>query len=299
MLAFRSINLDDKAWIAPYFKEKNFYSAKYSFASCYVWRDVYQLEAAQQDGFLYMKIQAEGMDAPAFLCPIGRGDLAAAVELLHQDCRAKGLETRIYGIFDAEKAALEAAFGQRLLLEANRDDFDYIYDREKLATLSGKKLHGKRNHIARFQDKPWHYEPLNRENVARCLEMHMEWSVQNQVCNEHSAIWQESCASIQALTHFEELGFCGGVLYQENRVVAYTIGEPLTTDCYAVHFEKAFPDVQGAYPMINQQFILHETEGFRYVNREEDTGDEGLRKAKLSYQPEILLTEYAGVLRDA
>ena len=86
------------------------------------------------------------------------------------------------------------------------------------------------------------------------------------------------------------------MLYREGRLVAYTIGEPLTTDTFVVHFEKAFPDVQGAYPTINQEFVLHDMADFVYINREEDTGDEGLRKAKLSYRPEIILQDYEATL---
>jgi len=95
-----------------------------------------------------------------------------------------------------------------------------------------------------------------------------------------------------AFSNFTKLGLTGGVLYKENKIVAFTIGEALNEDTFVVHFEKAFPDLQGAYPMINQQFVLHEAQDFQYVNREEDTGDLGLRKAKLSYYPDLLLKKY-------
>ncbi|MDE7476704.1 MAG: GNAT family N-acetyltransferase, partial [Lachnospiraceae bacterium] len=87
----------------------------------------------------------------------------------------------------------------------------------------------------------------------------------------------------------------GGVLYKSDKIVAFTMGEPLNEDTFVVHFEKAFPDLQGAYPMINQQFVLHETQNFMYVNREEDTGDLGLRKAKMSYYPDMLLKKYSAI----
>ena len=96
----------------------------------------------------------------------------------------------------------------------------------------------------------------------------------------------------EALMYFEELGLTGGVLRLSGQVIAFTLGEPLSDDTFVVHFEKAFPEIQGAYPMINQQFVLAECQDYQYVNREEDTGDEGLRKAKLSYKPVILLDKY-------
>jgi hypothetical protein len=101
-----------------------------------------------------------------------------------------------------------------------------------------------------------------------------------------------------AFSNFRSLGLVGGVLYKEEKLVAFTIGERLNSNTFVVHFEKAFPDLQGAYPMINQQFILHEGQDYTYVNREEDTGDLGLRKAKLSYYPDILLKKYMAMESD-
>lgn len=100
----------------------------------------------------------------------------------------------------------------------------------------------------------------------------------------------------RSFDHFEELGFSGALLKLDGAVVAYTVGEPLNSDTFVVHFEKAFSEVRGAYPAINNLFVKNCLMGYRYVNREEDMGIEGLRKAKLSYQPDILLTEYSAVL---
>jgi hypothetical protein len=110
-----------------------------------------------------------------------------------------------------------------------------------------------------------------------------------------TGVAEETQALREAMEHFQEFGLVGGLLRKKGEIVAFTIGEPLNSETMVVHFEKAYPDLQGAYPMINQQFVLHECEDFRYVNREEDTGDMGLRKAKLSYHPEILLKKYCGV----
>ena len=103
---------------------------------------------------------------------------------------------------------------------------------------------------------------------------------------------QEISVLHEAFDHMQELGLVGGVLRRDGQIVAFSIGERLNSETFVVHFEKAYPDLQGAYPMINQQFVLHECEGYAYVNREEDTGDPGLRKAKLSYYPDILLPKY-------
>lgn len=168
----------------------------------------------------------------------------------------------------------------------------YIYTREKLATLAGKKLHGKRNHIARFKDSgDWSYEPMTAENVEECRTMTYTWiHMREEKWNEEMN--QEISVLHEAFDHMQELGLVGGVLRRDGQIVAFSIGERLNSETFVVHFEKAYPDLQGAYPMINQQFVLHECEGYAYVNREEDTGDPGLRKAKLSYYPDILLPKY-------
>jgi hypothetical protein len=142
-----------------------------------------------------------------------------------------------------------------------------------------------------MDEDDWRYEPMTRDNIDECRKMAREWtSMREEKWNEEM---QEEIEVLEiAFSNFEELGFVGGVLYKQDKIVAFTIGERLNSDTFVVHFEKAYPDLQGAYPMINQQFILHEAQDYTYVNREEDTGDMGLRKAKLSYYPDILLKKY-------
>ena len=119
-------------------------------------------------------------------------------------------------------------------------------------------------------------------------------------CSDDEGLKKERCAVENAFAHFEAEGLLGGLLREETGgpVIAYTMGRPLNSDTFIVHIEKAFHDIQGAYPLINQQFVEHNCQGFTYVNREDDTGAEGLRKAKLSYRPAILLDKYYATLRE-
>ncbi|MBQ9983321.1 MAG: DUF2156 domain-containing protein [Lachnospiraceae bacterium] len=181
-----------------------------------------------------------------------------------------------------------------------RMDSDYIYLREKLATLSGKKLHGKRNHIHRFEERypDWCYEPITAKNEEDCARMAMRWCFLN--CADEQDNWEhdkidESKLVVYAVRHREELGLTGGSIRVNGEIVAITLGEPLTKDTFVIHFEKAFSEIQGAYPMINREFVRNELEAYTYVNREEDLGQEGLRKAKLSYRPVMLLNK--GLIR--
>ena len=202
-----------------------------------------------------------------------------------------GVRMHMYLVDEEALAAIDPDPAQYEVVE-DRDSFDYIYTVDKLTSLAGKKLHGKRNHIARFKDdEDWSYEPMTAENKQECYDMNLKWC-DRRACKWNEDMSDEQCALNQAMKYFDELHLEGGILRKAGEIVAFTIGERLNSDTYVVHFEKAFPEIQGAYPMINQQFVMHNCQEYSYVNREDDAGDEGLRKAKLSYYPDILLKNY-------
>ena len=192
---------------------------------------------------------------------------------------------------EQEFALLEEWYPGRFEIEYDRDYADYVYETEKLATLSGKKLHGKRNHINKFKamyEGRWSYEPMSESNLEECFQMALKWRNENG-CEEDEEKNAEMCVTLNALRLFKELELVGGILKIDGEVAAFTLGEPVCSDTFVVHIEKAYAEVQGAYPMINQQFVEHECMDYQYVNREEDTGAEGLRKAKLSYRPAFMV----------
>lgn len=289
-IKFHDITMADKAWMDAKFAEDEQEACEYTFANNYIWRNVYQVEVAEVYGCLIIRFMEKGMHCYSY--PVGTGDKKAAIEELLFECKEAGIPLCMSPISEKERARLIEWFPGRFLIEGDRDDYDYVYSREKLATLAGKKLHGKRNHIARFKDKnDWSYEPMTQENLEECRSMTYTWiKMRAEKWNEEME--EEILVLHEAFDHLEELGLVGGVLRKEGKIVAFSIGERLNSNTFVVHFEKAFPEMQGAYPMINQQFVQHACEGYEYVNREEDTGDAGLRRAKLSYYPEILLTKY-------
>ena len=294
MIKFDKITLEDKAWITQKMKEDDRRGCESSFSNNFIWRDVYQVEVANLQDCCVIRFDADGDDCLSF--PIGNGDKKRAVEALMEDARERNKVLQFENILEEDKQLLEEWFPEKFQIQENRDSFDYIYTTEKLSTLAGKKLHGKRNHINRFlENANWTYEPMTEENKYDCLKMNYSW------CDRKSCKWNEGmedefCAVKEAVEHFSELDFVGGVLRVDGEIVAFTIGEPLNSDTFVVHIEKAFPDIQGAYPMINQQFVQHECQNYQYVNREDDTGEEGLRKAKLSYYPDILLEKYTATM---
>lgn len=204
-------------------------------------------------------------------------------------CEDEDCEFGLYCVTPENFSQMEEWYPGQFRIEYDRDQADYIYETEKLATLAGKKLHGKRNHINKFKQlyPDWSYESLSDENVEACFQMALKWRNSNG-CNDDPEKNAEMCVSLNSLRLYKELGFKGGVLRNGEKIVAFTVGEELCKDTFVVHIEKAFADVQGAYPMINQQFVEHECMDYTYVNREDDAGEEGLRKAKLSYRPAFL-----------
>ena len=181
----------------------------------------------------------------------------------------------------------------------DRDYADYIYLRSDLATLKGKKFQSKRNHINKFRNTypDYKYSPITKDRIQECLELEAKWCKAND-CDQQEGTGNERRALIYALNHFEELGLTGGILHVNGQIVAFTFGMPINKETFGVHVEKADTTIDGAYTMINYEFANHIPEQYTYINREEDLGIEGLRKAKLSYQPVIILEKYMACLKD-
>lgn len=287
---FHELTLADRDWMNAKFAEDGRNACEYTFANNFIWRKVYQVEVAELCGCLIIRSVEQGEYQYSY--PVGSGDRRAAIEALLRICHSENRKLTMSPLCGEDRKQLLVWFPGQFLIEGDRDAYDYIYSSRKLATLAGKKLHGKRNHIARFKDGgDWSYEPLTEENLEDCRTMTYQWMrMRSEKWNEEME--EEVIVLHETFDHMHRLGLTGGVLRKAGEIVAFCMGEPLNKETFVVHFEKAYPDMQGAYPMINQQFVLHECEAYTYVNREEDTGDPGLRKAKLSYYPEILLKKY-------
>ena len=171
-----------------------------------------------------------------------------ALEEMMEYSKAKGRPFLMYNVTPEYFAQLEEWYPGRFQIEYDRDSADYVYESEKLATLSGKKLHGKRNHINKFKslfEDRWSYESMTKDNLEECFQMALKWRTEND-CEDDDEKRGEMCVALNSLRLFEELHLTGGVLRIDGKVVAFTIGEPICEDTYVVHIEKAYADVQGA-----------------------------------------------------
>ena len=287
---FKRPQLEDKVVISHYFKHHTSRSCERTFVNVFLWARFYNVTFAIIEDTLVFK--SEGENSFAFAYPAGEPEnVKKALDTLYQYSQERGVPFRLYNVTPDHFEQIEAWYPGRFQIEYNEDLADYVYESEKLCTLAGKKLHGKRNHINKFKslyEGRWSYETMSGDNVEECFQMALKWRNLNG-CDDDPEKNSEMCVTLNSLRLFRELELTGGILRVDGQIVAFTIGEPVCSDTFVVHIEKAFPDVQGAYTMINQQFVEHECMDYRYVNREEDTGDEGLRKAKRSYRPVFMV----------
>lgn len=268
----------------------NYNSCEYSFTDLFNWGGVHQTEVARMGDYGIIR---SGFKEFSYLYPFGRGNVRPVIEAMMEDAREHRVTFTISLILEPMKEELETLFPGLFAYSEERAYFDYIYTQESLSTLRGRQLSGKRNHINAFKKlyPDWSFEKITAENIAECWQMNEEWSARNEL-SLGSGLLKERSALKSAFEHFFEENLVGGLIRVNGKVIAYSMGHPLNSDTFVVHFEKAFDDIRGAYQMINQQFALNCCEGYTYLNREDDTGLEGLRKAKLSYLPHTLLKKY-------
>lgn len=267
---------------------------EYNFTSLYMWRHAYRLQAAEHMGRL---IVVSDPDDPMYLYPDGPGPIEPYIEALYEDAKARGAGLAFWVLLDEHKEQLEKAYPGKFDIAPDRSQADYLYTAESLITLRGKKLSSKRNHINRFMStfRDYRYEPITKNNIREVHEMDRLWCEENYGYQTESLTKEENAVD-QVLHNYFDLPVDGGLLRVGEKVVAFTLGEPLNDTTYLMHIEKALDAYPGAYQMINQLFAEAHFEGYTYVNREDDAGDEGLRRAKLSYDPVRLVTKYCGRL---
>lgn len=296
MITFKDVTLEDRELITRYTLDSPRRNCDLSFSNLCSWRFLYNTKFAVIDGFLLLKFWADG--ELVYMMPIGTGDLKKALEALMADARREGQPFCLLGICEGMCSELEAIMPGRFRFTADRDYADYLYLRSDLATLAGKKLQAKRNHVNKFR-RTYHYEytSITPDRIAECLELEARWCRANH-CDQHEGTGNERRALVYALHHFEELGLTGGILHVDGRIAAFTFGMPINRDTFGIHVEKADTEIDGAYAMINYEFANHISEQYLYINREEDLGIEGLRRAKLSYQPAVILEKYMACLKE-
>lgn len=290
MLEFKEITLADKQWIDGLLKLSDYRGCEYNFTNNYVWRDAYKIRAARLQDFYITRHGDE------FVFPAGHGDIDLLLKELESYCDSEGIPLKFASMDKSAKELLESRYPDKFVFSFDEGHFDYVYESESLRTLSGKKLHSKRNYINRFKALDWSFEEITADNIDECKQMSLIWCERND-CAQSDEKLEEMCAVKIGLDNFFELGLMGGILRVEGKIQAFSYGEPLNSDTFVTHVEKAFTDYDGAYPMINMLMANKFCKDFKYINREEDMGEENLRRAKRSYRPCFMVEKFTASMR--
>lgn len=255
-----------------------------------IWKNYYHQKIAFYEDMMFVSL---GENSEIFLLPFA-DDMKKAVNILKDYQRSRNRALVFLGAEGVRLDTFNELFCEEFSQTESRDDFEYLYLTEKLKNLSGKKFHSKRNHISAFSKAhEWSYETLTPEILPEVFKMADRWTEEmKMLTDDPKSIEVENAALKEYLPQMQKLNLRGGCIRVNGEIIAFTFGSPINSKVFDIHVEKALPEFRTAYSLINREFIANELCDFEYVNREDDMGLEGLRKAKLSYRPDILLKKY-------
>jgi hypothetical protein len=251
----------------------------YTFTNLFAWSEGHRLSWREQANLLWLKrIDSENV----FWAPLGDWENADWADILPSFAPGTVFER----VPERLIAKLEALFPGRFAVEETPEEWDYLYEQPKLATLSGSKLHKKKNHWNAFiKTYGEDFRVLGPLDIPLVKAFEAAWYAARED-RDSPAITNENRAVMKALDHFEAIGGLAlGGLFHEDRLIAFSLGEPLDERTFMVHFEKGMPEYRGVYQAINLAFAREFGKGYALINREQDSGSEGLRQAKRSYYP--------------
>jgi len=284
-MTFHHLALSDRETMQAVTLPSGRRNCNYTFANLMGWQFWYNTEVCVHENAVVLRYTFDGQRA--YMVCTSEALSLELIEALFDDSNG---DLTLIGLEDSQVTQLSIINCQLSInIEPVRDQYDYIYCRTDLAMLHGRHLDAKRNHIHRFRAEhpDFEYRPLTPEFFDECRRLTEIWQEEKDASD---TIDVEKQVMETIFSNWDALGMIGGSIFVDGRMVAFTYGSAVTTDTFDVCVEKADRHVEGAFAIINQQFAEHLPEQYIYLNREEDMGIPGLRRAKLSYQPEILLT---------
>lgn len=277
MLSLKKIGLEDIKILKAYFESYPARQCDRSAGATAMWRDYFDNSYAVIDGILILSSESK------FIFPIGR-NIENALKEIENHCKENNIPMILCTVNKSELEKIGDIYNE-FNVEADRDWFDYLYSKESLLALTGKKYNTPRNHINKFKKlyTDWSFEAINENNIPSLIEFTKNFKF-NSEKDESAALELKMC--IEVLENYETYGMLGGVLKSGDKIIGYSMGE-IVGDTLFCHVEKADISYNGAYQMLTNQFLqmYASDDEIRFVNREEDCGDEGLRKSKMSYHP--------------
>lgn len=284
-MEFIDFSIEKAQRIIPYLQMADELSCEASFVNFIIWQPFYKNRVCIDEDVLF--ISSNAWKQPFFALPFG--NVEKGMQML---CEYTGGLPIIWAQQGERFDEFCRLYGDKYEIIESRDDFDYVYDSNSLATLSGKKYHSKRNHISAFsRNHDWHYEDIDEGNIKSVFDCAEKWYTQN-ADNMDERLNCERISLPILLDNRDLLNVSGGAVFVEGSVVAFALGSPLNGKVFDVHVEKALEPFSAAYSVINREFAKRIAEKYQYVNREDDLGLEGLRRSKLSYNPVMLVKKY-------
>lgn len=289
MIPFKSIKIEDKELFQQYLLDGTERGCEFSFVNLYAWG---RQNAAVLFDHLVFYSQFNCRTVYPF--PVGAGDKKDVLDAIIADAKERGIACRLTSLSAADRETLESLYPGKFHFHCSRDSFDYVYDINDLADLKGRTYQKKRNHCNRFRQEHPDYtvEPLTLENLPLVEAFTKKWYEDKLAENSENDFLMEQTAISKVFRHYEALQMDGLVLFDNNEILAFTLGSICTPDTFDVHFEKGLGDVNGAYAIINQEFARYIREKYphiHFLNREDDMGIEGLRVAKQRYYPHHMI----------
>ena len=292
MLKFHTLTLADREAYQAVSLGSGRRNCNFTFANLVGWQFWFRTEVCVLPDAAVLRFTFDGERAYMLCCAGTPG-----CDLLQAICADCGGHLVLLGLEDEAALQLQrnaCSKGINISVEPQRDQYDYLYRRADLASMAGGKLKAKRNHVNRFlsEHPDFEYRPLEPSMFDECRRLEALWREER---GDENPAYGDTIAAEQRVmetvfAHWDALGMLGGSIWLDGRMAAFSYGAAVTDDCFDVCFEKADRTVDGLFPAICQQFASHLPERYVYLNREEDMGLEGLRKSKLSYHPEMLIT---------
>lgn len=294
MIKFEPISLAHKNEYQKYYKKSCPRGCELSFGNLFLWG---KQEVASDGDFMFL---LSTFSKSFYPFPLGAGDKKQAIDTIIEDAKKRGIPVHITSINEQDKAFLEQNYPDKFEFIYNEDSFDYVYDINDLADLLGKKYHKKRTHLNNFKKAHPNFrvEPFSAENLSKIRALVDTWYQTKG--EDASSIEYEKQVFDRAIDNYEGLGLEGLVLMEGEEVFAVTFASRMDDITFDVHFEKARRDIDGAYVAINNEFakyIRGKYPEIKYLDREEDMGVLGLRKAKQSYYPHHQIEKYQAKLK--
>ena len=290
---FKPLTIADIIAMQPYFERCNWIISDYSAAFKLMWQKHFSLEFAEVEGCIVFREVYQGRTYFHFPMELNAGDCVKAVDAIESYCRERNIRIHYTCVPREKMQCMVERYGMEMRITNQRRWRDYLYNANDFVTYAGKKFSGQRNHVNKFVKNYPDYKVcrLGGADIAE-ITAFLKLYEGRQLAKGSVMAREEMEGVYELLPHLDDLKLLAAAIKVEGKIIALSIGERCGSQL-VIHVEKAITDYEGAYPAMAREFArMFVTDGILYINREDDSGDAGLRKSKLQYNPVRLVDKY-------